>query len=73
MLKSIRIARNLTLRQCAGELQADPSNWSKLERGVTPAPKDTALFPELRLVKRGFLGKDAGWDDVTWWLFERTE
>src|SRR5947207_2482588 len=44
MLKSIRIARNLTLRQCAGELQADPSNWSKLERGITPAPKDTALL-----------------------------
>lgn len=31
-----------------------------------------SLFPELRLVKQGFLGKDAGWDDVTWWLFERT-
>jgi pseudaminic acid biosynthesis-associated methylase len=28
-------------------------------------------FPELELVDRGFLGKDAGWDDVTWWLFER--
>jgi pseudaminic acid biosynthesis-associated methylase len=33
----------------------------------------TSLFPELRLLKKGFLGKDAGWDDVTWWLFERTE
>jgi pseudaminic acid biosynthesis-associated methylase len=32
-----------------------------------------SLFPELRLVKKGFLGKDAGWDDVTWWLFERSE
>ena len=31
-----------------------------------------AAFPELRLVDEGFLGKDAGWDDVTWWLFERT-
>ena len=29
------------------------------------------LFPELRLVKKGFLGKEQGWDDVTWWLFER--
>ncbi len=44
MLKAVRIARNLTLRQCAGELQADPSNWSKMERGVTPAPKDTGLL-----------------------------
>lgn len=29
------------------------------------------LFPELQLVERGFLGRDEGWDDVTWWLFER--
>lgn len=29
------------------------------------------LFPELSLLESGFLGKDAGWDDVTWWLFER--
>lgn len=31
------------------------------------------LFPDLRLVKHGFLGRDDGsWDDVTFWLFERT-
>lgn len=29
------------------------------------------LFPELRLLETGFLSKDQGWDDVTWWLFER--
>ena len=29
------------------------------------------LFPELRQVKTGFLGRDDGWDDVTWWLFEK--
>jgi pseudaminic acid biosynthesis-associated methylase len=29
------------------------------------------LFPELRLLKTGFLGKDQGWDDVTYWLFEK--
>jgi len=29
------------------------------------------LFPELELVERGFLGRDEGWDDVTWWLFRR--
>jgi pseudaminic acid biosynthesis-associated methylase len=28
------------------------------------------LFPELRLVEKGFLSKEAGgWDDVTYWLF----
>ena len=26
----------------------------------------------LTLVDEGFLGTDAGWDDVTWWLFERS-
>jgi pseudaminic acid biosynthesis-associated methylase len=29
------------------------------------------LFPELVLRDSGFLGREAGWDDVTWWLFER--
>ena len=29
------------------------------------------LFPELELRASGFLGKDEGWDDVTWWLFDR--
>jgi pseudaminic acid biosynthesis-associated methylase len=27
--------------------------------------------PELRLLEQGFLGRDQGWDDATWWLFER--
>lgn len=31
------------------------------------------LFPDLQQVGTGFLGRDEGWDDVTWWLFERTE
>jgi transcriptional regulator with XRE-family HTH domain len=43
MLKSTRLNLDLTLRQCAGELKIDPSNWSKLEREVTPAPKDAQL------------------------------
>jgi pseudaminic acid biosynthesis-associated methylase len=30
------------------------------------------LFPELRLLKQGFLGRNEGWDDVTYWLFEKT-
>ena len=28
------------------------------------------LFPELTLVKQGFLSKKYGWDDVTYWVFE---
>ncbi|MBS1838745.1 MAG: methyltransferase domain-containing protein [Actinobacteria bacterium] len=30
------------------------------------------MFPELHQVDTGFLSSDDGWDDVTWWLFERT-
>ena len=30
-------------------------------------------FPQLRLVKRGFLPASSGWDDVTWWLFEKPQ
>lgn len=29
------------------------------------------LFPELALRQTGFLGRDQGWDDITWWLFEK--
>jgi transcriptional regulator with XRE-family HTH domain len=40
MLKNSRIACRLTLRTCSAQLDVDPSNWSKLERGISPAPKD---------------------------------
>jgi spore coat polysaccharide biosynthesis protein SpsF len=30
------------------------------------------LFPELRLIDQGILGQAEGWDDVTWWLFEKS-
>jgi spore coat polysaccharide biosynthesis protein SpsF len=29
------------------------------------------LFPDLQLRKQGFLGKDQGWDDITYWIFEK--
>ncbi|MEY2426648.1 MAG: hypothetical protein QOI61_2220 [Actinomycetota bacterium] len=29
------------------------------------------LFPSLSLHDQGFLGRDDGWDDVTWWVFEK--
>ena len=29
------------------------------------------LFPELRLARIGFLSHTDGWDEVTWWLFEK--
>jgi len=44
LIKDLRIAKELTLRQCCIELKADPSNWSKMERGITPPPKDAKLL-----------------------------
>lgn len=41
LIKELRIAKQLTLRQCCVELGVDPSNWSKMERSVTPPPKAT--------------------------------
>ena len=29
------------------------------------------MFPELALVDTGFLSRQEGWDDVTWWILER--
>ena len=29
-------------------------------------------FPELTLLDQGFLSKADGWDDVTWWMFEKS-
>jgi transcriptional regulator with XRE-family HTH domain len=44
LVKNLRIAKQLTLRQCCAQLGADPSNWSRLERGVTPPPKDIGIL-----------------------------
>lgn len=44
LLKNLRIQKALTLRQCSEQMGVDPSNWSKFERGVNPAPKDIAIL-----------------------------
>ena len=30
------------------------------------------LVPEATVVDQGFFGRDEGWDDITWWLFDLT-
>ena len=39
-IKEKRIALEMTLREFCRKLEEDPSNWSKVERGVNPPPKD---------------------------------
>ena len=46
LLKDLRIRRQLTLRACSGALGVDPSNWSKLERGINSAPRDPATLEQ---------------------------
>jgi transcriptional regulator with XRE-family HTH domain len=43
-LKELRIRKRMTLRDCCKELGVDPSNWSKFERDVNPAPKDIEIL-----------------------------
>jgi len=43
-LKDVRIRNRMTLRQCSADLGVDASNWSKIERGVNPAPKDISIL-----------------------------
>jgi len=44
LIKELQIAKQLTLRWCCAELEADPSNWSKMERAVTPPQKDIGIL-----------------------------
>ena len=62
LIQQLRIDRGLTLRQCCLGLGVDPSNWSKLERGLIPPPKHVEIlegwagfFDLAADQKRGFL------------------
>lgn len=46
-VKSLRIGRRLTLRDFCEQTGLDPSNWSKVERGVNPPPCDIQLLERL--------------------------
>jgi transcriptional regulator with XRE-family HTH domain len=39
-VKDLRIAKELTLREFCAKAGVDPSNWSKVERGLNPPPGD---------------------------------
>jgi transcriptional regulator with XRE-family HTH domain len=40
ILKDLRIKKGLTLRHACRILNYDPSNWSKIERGMISSPSD---------------------------------
>ncbi len=52
-----RLERNLTLREFCRMIDEDPSNWSKVERGILPPPQSieklNSIARVLRLKKGG--------------------
>lgn len=46
-VKSLRIQKRLTLRDFCEQVGLDPSNWSKVERGVNPPPGDVGVLERL--------------------------
>jgi transcriptional regulator with XRE-family HTH domain len=51
-IKQLRIGQRITLRDFCSRNGLDPSNWSKVERGVNPPPSDRGLLERLA----GFFG-----------------
>ncbi len=43
-LKEMRIQRGLTLRKMCRLIDYDPSNWSKIERGIISPPSDERIL-----------------------------
>lgn len=75
MSEIVRCSRRWVL--CAEYFSAEPTEVAY--RGQTGAlfKRDfggdyARLFPELVLKKQGFLKKEDGWDDVTFWIFEKS-
>ena len=46
-IKSLRLEKRLTLRDFCERAGLDPSNWSKVERGVNPPPGDVETLERL--------------------------
>lgn len=46
-IKSARIKAGLTLRGFCRIVNADPGNWSKIERGILPPPKSKRVLKEI--------------------------
>ncbi len=60
-VKDLRMKKSLTLREFCRISHLDPSNWSKIERGLFPPPKSKRLLHEIAMV----LDLDEGSEDYT--------
>jgi len=46
-VKALRLEKRLTLRDFCEQVGVDPSNWSKIERGINPPPGDVVFLERL--------------------------
>ena len=46
-IKSLRLERDIGLREFCRRLPTDASNWSKVERGILPPPQDDKKLNEI--------------------------
>ena len=49
-LKEMRAKKGLTLREFCRLANLDPSNWSKVERGMLPPPKSSRVMTDIASV-----------------------
>jgi transcriptional regulator with XRE-family HTH domain len=55
-----RLKQGLTLRDFCKKFEHDPSNWSKIERGLLPPPNDETMLSEWAL-QLGLKKGDSDW------------
>src|SRR5438445_12106436 len=51
-VKALRLEKRLTLRDFCERAGLDPSNWSKVERGINPPPGDVKTLERLAVFFR---------------------
>ncbi len=49
LVKELRAAKRLGLREFCVAVDYDPSNWSKIERGIMAPPQDASLLKRVTL------------------------
>jgi len=59
-IKQQRLKAGFGLREFCKQYKHDPSNWSKIERGIIPAPKDEEKLKEWALQLK-ITPNTAGW------------
>lgn len=63
LIKERRIERGLTLREFSRLAEVDPSNWSKIERGLMAPPQDEERLEKIASVLNIEIGSDS-WNEL---------